>query len=65
MQISIKYTYVLNIYGDLHSLMFSHIIIYKTHLFSKYLRPFWDIKENKATPTEGTLSHGEVKHRNE
>lgn len=62
--------YIFNIYGDLHSLMFIHVIIYETHSFSKYLRPFWvpgtrDIKQNKTSPhTKGTLSHGEVKHKN-
>lgn len=29
---------MLHIYGDLYSLMFMHATIYKTHLFSKYLR---------------------------
>lgn len=31
---------MLNINGDLHSLMFMHVTIYKTHLFIKYLRLF-------------------------
>lgn len=29
---------MLHIYGDLYSVMFMHATIYKTHLFSKYLR---------------------------
>lgn len=37
------------------SLMFIHVITYKTHLFSKYLKPLWvprtvNIKGNKTSP---------------
>lgn len=56
---------MLNIYGDLHSLMFMHVTIYKTHLFSKYLRLFCmprtvGIKqeEDKPTPTRRIITRG-------
>lgn len=58
---------VLNIYGDLHSLMFMQVTIYKAHLFSKYLWLFCvpctvGIKQEKDEPTpRRKFSQGEVR----
>lgn len=53
--------YVFHIYDDLHSVMFIHVLIYKTYSFSKYLRPFWVPgtwdEENKMGPPPPKACH--------